>query len=142
MAIQVYINFEGNCREAVEFYAEVFGADPPEIMTFGEAPLGPEYPVADEDKDLIMHTWLNIHDGLIMFSDVTKDMGRVMGNNVIITVVTDDIDALTSEFNALSEDAHVEMELQETFWSKCYGYLVDKFGIPWQFVLDTGEMDM
>lgn len=34
------------------------------------------------------------------------------------------------------------MDLQETFWSKCYGLLTDKFGINWQFSLDSGEMGM
>lgn len=30
------------------------------------------------------------------------------------------------------------MELQETFWSKCYGSVTDKFGIPWQLSYDEG----
>jgi PhnB protein len=38
MSVDVYLNFNGNCREAAEFYAEVFGTEKPQIMTFGEAP--------------------------------------------------------------------------------------------------------
>ena len=45
IALDVYINFKGNCREAVEFYATVFGAQKPQIMTFGQAPPNPEFPV-------------------------------------------------------------------------------------------------
>ena len=60
MAVDVYLNFNGNCREAAEFYAEVFGTEKPEIMTFGEAPPNPDYQLPEEAKDLVMHTRLNI----------------------------------------------------------------------------------
>jgi PhnB protein len=48
MSVDVYINFNGNCREAVEFYAKVFGTEKPQIMTFGEAPPNPEYPLGSQ----------------------------------------------------------------------------------------------
>ncbi|MFK7691967.1 VOC family protein, partial [Paenibacillus sp. HJGM_3] len=48
-------------------------------------------------------------------------------------------DKLTTYFNRLSVGGQVRMELQETFWSKCYGSLTDKFGTEWQFNLDSGE---
>ena len=38
MTVEVYLNFNGNCREAVEFYAKVFGNDNPQIMAFGDSP--------------------------------------------------------------------------------------------------------
>jgi uncharacterized glyoxalase superfamily protein PhnB len=40
MGVSPYINFSGNCREAVNFYARVFGTAAPRIMTFGEAVRG------------------------------------------------------------------------------------------------------
>ncbi len=60
MSVQVYINFNGNCREAVEFYAEVFKAEKPQIMTYGEVPPDPEFDLPEEAKELVMHTRLNI----------------------------------------------------------------------------------
>ena len=60
MAVNVYMNFNGNCREVVEFYANVFETEKPEIMTFGEAPPNPEYALPEEAKDLVMHTRLDI----------------------------------------------------------------------------------
>jgi|GEM_PF-7006273 len=30
MSVQAYINFNGNCREAVEFYVEVFETEKPQ----------------------------------------------------------------------------------------------------------------
>lgn len=139
MAVEVYLNFNGNCREAVEFYAEAFGTEKPRIMTFGEAPSDPSYTLPEEAKPLVMHSRLTISGSNVMFSDVFPGMPFVKGNNVNLTVVTRSKDEVQTWFNKLSEGGKVNMPLQETFWSKCYGNLTDKFGIEWQFSLDSGE---
>lgn len=133
MSVDVYINFNGNCREAVEYFAQVFETEKPQIMTFGETPPNPEYPLPDEAKDLVMHTRLNINGSNVMFSDVFPGMPFVEGNNISLALVTKNTDDIKSFFNKLKEGGKVGMELQETFWSKCYGSLKDKFGIEWQF---------
>lgn len=133
MSVDVYINFNGNCREAVEYYAQVFETAKPQIMTFGETPPNPEYPLPDEAKELVMHTRLNINGSNVMFSDVFPGMPFVEGNNISLALVTNNTDDIKSFFNKLKEGGKVGMELQETFWSKCYGSLKDKFGIEWQF---------
>jgi PhnB protein len=133
MAVDVYLNFNGNCREAAEFYAEVFGTEKPEIMTFGEAPPNPDYQLPEEAKDLVMHTRLNISGSNVMFSDVFPGQPFVAGNNISLAFVSDNQDEIKSAFSKLSDGGTVRMELQETFWSKSYGSLKDKFGIEWQF---------
>ena len=140
MAIDVYLNFNGNCREAAEFYAEVFGTEKPEIMTFGEVPPNPDYKLPEEAKDLVMHTRLNISGSNVMFSDVFPGNPFVAGNNINLALVTDDLDEIKSAFGKLSEGGTVRMELQETFWSKCYGSLTDKFGIEWQISLEDNKL--
>ncbi|MGE7624995.1 VOC family protein [Viridibacillus sp. NPDC096237] len=139
MAINVYLNFNGNCREAAEFYADAFNAEKPEIMTFGESPQSPEYTLPDEAKDLVMHTRLNILGSNVMFSDVFPGSPFVEGNNVSLAVVSDDEEKLRAAYEALKVGGKVAMELQETFWSKCYGSLKDKFGIEWQFSHESAE---
>jgi PhnB protein len=133
MAIEVYVNFKGNCREAVEFYAKTFGSEPPQIMTFGDTPPDPAFPLSEEDKKLIMHTFLMIEGSKIMFSDVPSGMPFVQGNNISLSLIMNDIDKMKSIFNQMKDGGTVSMELQETFWSKCYGFVIDKFGIGWQF---------
>lgn len=133
MSVDVYLNFNGNCREAVEFYAQVFGQEIPQIMSFGEAPPNPEYPLPDEAKHLVMHTRLNINGSNVMFSDTFPGTPFVEGNNISLALVNKNIDELQSVFNKLKEGGTVSMDLQETFWSKLYGSLTDKFGIHWQF---------
>lgn len=142
MTIEAYVNFNGNCREAVEFYADVFGTAKPQIMTFGEMPANPEFPISEEIKDLVMHTNLTITGSRIMFSDVPPGMPFVQGNNISLTVISANKEYITNVFEKLKEAGKVEMELQETFWSKCYGYLIDKFGIGWQLSYDEGKTEV
>lgn len=139
MAVNVYINFNGNCREAVEFYAKVFGIEKHKIMTFGEAPSNPAYPLPEEAKKLVMHTMLNISGSTVMFSDVFPGSPFVSGNNISLTVTSKNIDEIKALFNKLKEGGTVGMDIQETFWSKCFGSLTDKFGIQWQLSYDNGE---
>lgn len=130
MAIKTYVNFNGNCREAVEFYAEVFQTEQPKFMLFGDKPS--DYPLTEEAKKLVMHTEIKIKESTIMFSDVLPDMSLIIGNNISLIYTSNDIDEMKSIFNKLKVDGIVTMDIQETFWSKCYGYLVDKYGISWQ----------
>ncbi|MGM0882901.1 MAG: VOC family protein [Bacillota bacterium] len=142
MAVDVYINFNGNCREAVEFYAEVFGTEKPQIMTFGETPPDPNFTLPEEAKNLVMHTRLNISGSNVMFSDTFPGMPFVVGNNVSLVLNSKDMEEITSLFHKLKEGGKVGMELQETFWSKLYGSVTDKFGIEWQFNHNSEEMAM
>lgn len=142
MAVDVYINFNGNCREAVEFYAEVFGTEKPQIMTFGETPPDPNFTLPEEAKNLVMHTRLNISGSNVMFSDTFPGMPFVVGNNISLVVNSKDMDEIKSLFHKLKEGGKVGMELQETFWSKLYGSVTDKFGIEWQFNHNSEEMAM
>ena len=140
MAIDVYLTFNGNCREAAEFYAEVFNTEKPEIMTFGESPQSPDFVLPEEAKDLVLHTRLNINGSNIMFSDTFPGSPFMEGNNISLAFVSTDEEMVKSAFNALKEGGKVSMDLQETFWSKCYGSLRDRFGIEWQFSHETDQI--
>jgi PhnB protein len=132
MAINPYINFNGNCREAVEFYADVFESDKPVFMAFGDAPGDPSHPIPEEAKHLIMHTQFSIHGTPVMCSDVFPGHPYVQGNNISITVVSKETAEVKRYFDKLKVGGNVHMELQETFWSKAYANLTDRFGIGWQ----------
>ncbi|WP_370575319.1 VOC family protein [Methanomethylovorans sp.] len=137
MSVQAYINFNGNCREAVEYYMKVFGTAKPEIMSFKDVPSGMDFPVTEETKDLVLHTALEIEGSTVMFSDVPPGMPFILGNNIGLVITSKDMDKMRSMFNALKTEGTVVMDLQETFWSKLYGMVTDKFGIVWQFNHDS-----
>ncbi|MCE5170757.1 VOC family protein [Paenibacillus profundus] len=142
MSVDVYLNFNGNCREAVEYYAQVFRTEQPQIMTFGETPPDPNFTLPEEAKNLVMHTRLNIQGSNVMFSDVFPGMPFIAGNNISLAIVSKNLEEIQSYFHQLKEGGKVGMDLQETFWSKCYGSVTDKFGIEWQFNYDSGETGM
>ena len=142
MSVQAYINFNGNCKEAVKYYAEIFGTDEPQIMYFREMPPNPDFELPEEALDLVLHTSLVIHDTTVMFSDIFPGMPFIVGNNISLTVLSNDMNEVESLFAKLKEEGSVEMELQETFWSKCYGSLTDKFGIVWQFSYEENPVDL
>ncbi|SCZ79624.1 VOC family protein [Acidaminobacter hydrogenoformans] len=136
MSVGVYVNFDGNCQEAVEFYAAVFETEQPVFMTFDMGPQDPAYPVPEEAKGRIMHTNLLIEGDLVMFSDTFPGMPFTVGNNLSLIVQSVSKENLTKYFERLSEDGNVEMPLQQTFWSELYGNVTDKYGIGWQFSYD------
>jgi PhnB protein len=142
MAVQPYINFSGNCREAVEFYAKVFGTEKPQIMSFGDTPPDPGFPLSEETRNLVMHAELKIEGTTIMFSDIPPGMPFTARNNISLMVGSKDINKVKAYFQELKIGGTVMMDLQETFWSKCYGNLTDKFGIGWQLNYDSGETAM
>ncbi|GAE33100.1 VOC family protein [Halalkalibacter akibai] len=140
MAVDVYLTFNGNCREAVEYYAEVFRTEAPQIMTYGETPSDPSFKMPEEAKNLVLHTRLSIEGSNVMFSDTFPGTPYVAGNNISLAVISQNQDNITHYFNQLKNGGKVGLELQETFWSKCYGKVTDKFGIEWQLSYDNGEM--
>ncbi|PWW05462.1 PhnB protein [Paenibacillus cellulosilyticus] len=135
MSINVYLNFNGNTREAVEFYAHVFNTEIVTISTFGESPQSPDFPLPEEAKNLIMHAMINVGSSPMMFSDTFPGMPFSVGTNITLSYQGSSEEELRSIFNKLADGGKVGMELQETFWSKCYGQVTDKFDINWQLNL-------
>ena len=137
MQLELFINFNGNCREAVEFYAKVFKSTVNNLMTYGDAPPDPNYTVPEADKDRIMYAGIPIGGITVMFMDAPSDSPLTMGDNINPTVSMDDKDEVSRIFNELKEGGEVFMQLQKTFFSECYGMVKDKFGVIWQILYYT-----
>ncbi|WP_138751035.1 VOC family protein [Paenibacillus sinopodophylli] len=132
MSLEIYLNFNGNCREAAEFYAQAFHSEITHLATFGDMPPNPDHPLPEEAKSLIMHARVSILGKTVMFSDVFPGMPFHLGNNINLTALSPDEAQIRTIFDNLSQDGTIKMELAPTFWSKSYGQLTDKFGIEWQ----------
>lgn len=136
--VSTYLNFPRNTEEAFNFYKSVFGTEfDGEINRMGEVPPQEgQPPLAEEDKDLVMHAALPILGGhMLMGTDAPQSMGFTvnMGNNIYINLEPDTREETKKLFNALKEGGKVEMELQEMFWGDYFGSLKDKFGVQWMF---------
>lgn len=140
MTFDVFINFNGNCREAVALYSKVFGEEVQGMMTFGQMPVSPDFPLDEADKDKILFSSIKIGSNTVMFSDVPSGIPLVQGNNISPTIGSKDQNKIRRMFDMMKEDGGtVVMELQQTFWSDLYGTVTDKFGVSWQFSHDSGK---
>lgn len=129
-----YFVFKGETKEAVALYAKLFNAKNVNILTFGEMPEDPAHTVPEEAKHLVMHAFIELEgDMKMMFSDTFPGSPQVtVGDNITIAYMSEDENQIRSIFEGLAEGGTVTMPLQETFWSKCYGQVTDKFGVLWQ----------
>ena len=130
MSLSTYLTFDGNCREAFEFYRSVFGTEFVVLSTFAEAPEDMEVPDAARDK--VMHVTLPIGSSVLMGSD-NDPTGPpvVVGNNFSISVDTEGRQESDDLIGKLSDGGTVPMPMQETFWGSYFGMCTDKFGVNW-----------
>ena len=134
MKISPYLSFNGNCAEAVAFYEKVFGVKA-NIMRYKDAPPENGYQAPTGTENFVMHAQLEIDGEAIMFSDMPPEYPVTVGDNITITVEFGDADVAKAAFELLKADGKVHMELGETFWSKCFGTLTDRFGINWNITI-------
>ena len=129
----IYLNFNGNCEEAFNFYKSVFGNEFIHIGRFGDMPASEDYKVPEESKNKIMHVSLPIGKSILMGSDTGGEWAPsfVQGNNFSVALNADSKDEADKLFNALAKDGKITMPLDHTFWGDYFGMLTDKFGINW-----------
>jgi PhnB protein len=134
-----YLNFSRNTEEAFNFYRSVFGGDftTGRIARYSDVPPAEGMPpMAEEDKNLVMHVELPIVGGhILMGTDAPESMGFTVtfGNNVHINLEPDTRSETKKLFDALSEGGKVTMDLQDMFWGAYFGSCTDKFGVMWMF---------
>lgn len=137
--VSTYLNFPNHTEEAFNFYKSVFGTEfgGNGISRFRDIPPADDVPpMTEEDLNLVMHVELPIFGGhMLMGSDAPASLGFELhyGNNVHINLEPDTREETKRLFDALSEDGHVTMELQDMFWGAYYGSLIDRFGVQWMF---------
>ena len=138
MAIIPYLSFNGNAKEVMAYYVEVFGLEPPEIMLFKEMPEDPNFPVPEALSEMVMHGSLRLGEDQLMFSDSLEEMNGklIVGNNITIMYSIKDLDKLKSIFDQLARQGQVIMPFAQTFWSQGFGMVIDQFGIGWQLNFD------
>jgi PhnB protein len=134
-SINPYLNFNGNCREAMNFYKECLGGEL-ELMTFGSNP-GME--VSEKEKDNILHGKLTINGISVMASDGMESGKVINGTSVTLSIDCSTLEEIEKYFANLSKDGKITMPLQDTFWGARFGMLTDKFGIQWMLNFDKSQ---
>ena len=132
MKIVTSLSFQGQCREAFEFYARVLGGEITAAMPYGDGP--PDMPVPPHYKDWLMHCWMEVGDQAIMGADMDVEWAPDIDkpkNGFDVSLHTSDKAEAQRWFDALVEGGRATMPFGETFWSPGYGGLIDRFGVPW-----------
>ena len=121
-----YISFNGNARQAMEFYERVFGATLT-LSTFGES--GAQ---DSPDANKIMHGMLETDRGFtLMGADTPPGMEHNPGDNIAVSLSGDNADELRGYWEKLSDGGTVSVPLEKQMWGDEFGSCVDQFGITW-----------
>ena len=129
-----YINFNGDARQAMEFYQNVFGGNLT-VNTFGE--FGTD-DAAIADK--VMHSQLETDRGFtLMASDTPPGMEFDPGNNIAVSLSGDDANELRGYWDKLSSGGSVAVPLEKQMWGDEFGMCVDQFGVPWMVNIGQGQ---
>jgi PhnB protein len=126
-----YLNFDGNTRDAMKFYARCLGGEL-SVMPFSEAP--GDFP--KDAKDKVMHAKITKNGAtVLMASDALAGHGAPFraGNNFSISLDCESLDEIERLFSAFSENGKITMPLQDTFWGARFGMITDQFGTNWMF---------
>ena len=133
--ITAYLNFDGNCREAMTFYQKCLGAEL-NMMAFSEMPPAPGQPaLPKEAKDRILHARLAKGATVVMGCDTMPGMGEPLrpGNNFWLALTCESAEEVDKLFAALGEKGKPVMAPAGTFWAARFAMLTDKFGVNWMF---------
>ncbi|KAB1653417.1 VOC family protein [Pseudoclavibacter chungangensis] len=134
-----YLNFPGTTREAMTFYASVFGGEVG-FSTYGEFNAAPEGHPA---YDAIMHSQLTGGGATLMAADAVENFGPpvVYGNNISLSFVGPEEELFRGYFDALADGGTVIMPLDKQVWGDIYGAVVDRFGINWMFNIEVASAE-
>ena len=121
-----YLTFDGNAREAMEFYHSILGGEL-RVNTFGEFG-APDPAIADK----VMHAMLTSDKGyLLMASDTAPGMDHKPGNSITVSLSGDPGEGLEEVWEKLADGGTVQLPFEKQMWGDLYGQLVDKYGTPW-----------
>lgn len=127
--INAYLNFNGNCREAMTFYHNCLGGDLT-MQKISESPMAAQMPT--DSAAHILHSTLT-REGLVLMGSDMIGAKLSAGNKISLCLVCNSEEELNTFFSKLSEGGNVKLPLHQSFWGSTYGELTDKYGVNWMF---------
>lgn len=136
MRCDVYLTFDGNCEEAMNYYKTVFNGEFSVVMRYADGP--PEFS-KPEIADKIMHATMTFGDGCELKASDSFHMPLHKGNNYHVSVMADDTNQGQAIFEGLAKDGQVTMPFNEVFWGGKFGSCIDQFGVQWMVSTPHGK---
>jgi PhnB protein len=129
MQLSPHLTFSGQCEAAFKFYERCLGGKIVTMLAYGNSPMAEQ--VSPEWRGKIVHASLTVGDNWLMGADALPEHYQQPQGFYVLLHIHDPVDA-ERIFHALAENGAVRTPVQKTFWSPCFGVLVDQFGIPWE----------
>lgn len=127
--INAYLNFNGQCREAMTFYQECLGGELT-LQRVAESPMAAQLPAIEGAN--IMHSIL-IRDGLVLLASDMIGNKLEKGNTITLCLKCSSNEEINTCFDKLAVGGKIKMPLHQSFWGATYGELTDKYGMNWMF---------
>lgn len=131
MRLHTYINFAGNCGEALAFYEQQLGGRVAFRMSYDQMPAPATVPPGMENK--ILHARIEIAGVELLMSDGPVDAANPMGASALALNVESSAEA-ERLFALLAEGGQVQMAMGETFFAHRFGMARDRFGVNWMVI--------
>lgn len=129
-----YLMFNRDCEEALKVYEKAFDTKVILIKKYKDMPPNPNFPIAEGDLNLVLHSRIMIDGTEIMCAD--GGQAPTSGNNMYITLTSGNEEMVKQAWDTLKDSGKVYLELNPTFFAKLHGHLQDKFGVNWMFTVN------
>lgn len=123
-----YLHFQGQCADALAFYAQVFGGTNLQTMRYAD---GPDGPPGWKDSTRIMHGQVTLYDGTLMASDYPPGIEGAPQTGFSVMQSAPDVATGRAVFDQLAEGGAVIDRFKPTFFSPGFGMVRDRFGTAW-----------
>jgi PhnB protein len=134
--INAYLNFNGNCREAMHFYKDCLGGELT-LQTVEDSPIEEQCPAAM--KNQILHSSLTKGALLLMGSDMVGPDGYIKGNTIALSLNCSSEDEINTFYTKLSAGGKIIDPLKVQFWGAMFGVFNDKYGTRWMLMYDKNH---
>ncbi|EDP69615.1 Glyoxalase/bleomycin resistance protein/dioxygenase [Flavobacteriales bacterium ALC-1] len=136
MKCDVYLSFDGNCEEAMNFYKDIFDGEIPIVMRYKDGP--PEYS-QPEIENKVMHTTMTFGNGCELKASDDFHMPVIKGSNFHVSIAADDEEQGSAIYYGLLEGGQSTMPFNDVFWGGKFGSVIDKFGVQWMVSAPSNE---
>lgn len=141
MQTRAYLNFTGDCQEAIELYSKAFNTQADKILRFKDAPPAPspDIIISEEKRDYILQATLPIGGTFIRMSDTLGELEAPYSERIMMAVEGTELE-IARAFKTLSEaGGEVAMPLESTFFSPCFGMVIDRYKVLWNLFASYPE---
>jgi PhnB protein len=130
MPVQPYLDFDGRCEEALDYYRKALGAEVKALLRYADGPQGGSGMVPPGSEKKVMHSEFRVGDTTLMASDCFC-RGKPSFQGISIALSPPDDAEAKRLFDALADGGEVRQPLVETFFASSFGVVADRFGLGW-----------